>query len=76
MAEERVSLEEQLTSDGWNKRFMGVGQRLEEMVAYYRELGFEVHLEPVDVDELPHEVCNECFLVKSNLYKTIYTRLK
>jgi hypothetical protein len=43
------------------------------MVDQYKELGFEVLLEPVD---LSSEECTSCIAVDPQRYKTIYTRKK
>ncbi|MCA1906017.1 MAG: hypothetical protein LDL11_05445 [Desulfarculus sp.] len=38
----------QLLAQGWVKQFTADEPRLSEAVEEYRELGFEVHLEPLD----------------------------
>jgi hypothetical protein len=43
------------------------------MVEQYKELGFEVLLEPVDTTS---EECTTCITASSERYRTIYTRLK
>ena len=68
-----MSLEEQLKKEGWEKRFTIDEPRLSEMVEQYKELGFEVLLEPVD---LSSEECTSCMAANPQRYKTIYTRLK
>lgn len=68
-----MSREEQLKKEGWGKRFTIDEPRLSEMVEQYRELGFEVLLEPVD---LSSEECTSCIAVDPKRYKTIYTRQK
>jgi aspartate aminotransferase-like enzyme len=65
--------EEELRKEGWEKRFTMDEPRLSEMAAQYRELGFEVLLEPVD---LSSEECTSCIAVAPYRYKTIYTRPK
>ncbi len=66
-----MSLEEQLKKEGWQKRFTIDEPRLSEMVEQYKELGFEVLLEPVD---LSSEECTSCIAVDPKRYRTIYTR--
>jgi hypothetical protein len=66
-----MSREEQLKKEGWEKRFTIDEPRLSEMVEQYKELGFEVLLEPVD---LSSEECTSCIAVDPKRYKTIYTR--
>lgn len=67
--------EEELKKEGWEKRFTMDEPRLSEMVEQYKELGFEVLLEPVDIAS---EECTTCLKDPnfSHRYKTIYTRLK
>ena len=62
--------EEELKIQGWEKRFTIDEPRLSEMVEQYKELGFEVLLEPVD---LSSEECTSCIAVDPKRYKTIYT---
>jgi hypothetical protein len=65
----------QLHEQGWTRRFTTVGRRLNEAVELYRQLGYEVRLEPVDLDEeetAGAESCKNC-LVTTHA-RTIYTR--
>jgi hypothetical protein len=66
-----MSREEELKKQGWEKRFTIDEPRLSEMVEQYKELGFEVLLEPVDSSA---EECTSCITAFPDLYKTIYTR--
>jgi len=68
-----MSREEELKKEGWEKRFTIDEPRLSEMAEQYKELGFEVLLEPVD---LSSEECTSCMTTDPKRYKTIYTRLK
>jgi hypothetical protein len=70
-----MSREEELQKQGWEKRFTIDEPRLSEMVEQYKELGFEVLLEPVDTSS---EECTGCLTdpAFSDRYKTIYTRQK
>ena len=70
-----MTREEELKKEGWEKRFTMDEPRLSEMAEQYRELGFEVLLDPVDTSS---EDCTTCLkdLAFSHLYKTIYTRNK
>ncbi len=63
--------EEKLKEQGWEKRFTIDEPRLSEMVEQYKELGFEVLIEPVD---LSTEECTSCIAAAPDRYKTIYTR--
>ncbi|MBM4324210.1 MAG: hypothetical protein FJ115_11680 [Deltaproteobacteria bacterium] len=68
-----MTREEELKKQGWEKRFTIDEPRLSEMAAQYKELGFEVLLEPVD---LASEECTSCMAADIKRYKTIYTRPK
>lgn len=68
-----MSREEELKKEGWEKRFTIDEPRLSEMAEQYRELGYEVFLEPVDTSS---EECISCISVNPQRYKTIYTRKK
>lgn len=63
---------QQLTLAGWEKRATYDEPRLSEMVEMYKEIGFEVLLEPFSSDEEPG--CAECMKDSPQQYKTIYTR--
>ncbi len=66
-----MTREEELKKEGWEKRFTIDELRLSEMVEQYKELGFEVLLEPVDTSS---EECTTCITAFHDRYKTIYTR--
>jgi aspartate aminotransferase-like enzyme len=70
-----MTREEELKKEGWEKRFTMDEPRLSEMAEQYKELGFEVLLEPVDTSS---EECTTCLKdpAFNQLYKTIYTRHK
>lgn len=68
-----MSREEDLKKQGWEKRFTMDEPRLSEMAEQYKELGFEVLLEPVDPSS---EECTTCITAAADRYKTIYTRRK
>ncbi len=67
----QMTREEELKNQGWEKRFTIDEPRLSEMVEQYKELGFEVLLEPVDTSS---EECTSCITAFADRYKTIYTR--
>lgn len=58
---------------GWEHRFVAAGERAEEMIALYRELGFEVVADPVTPD-IFIDGCETCFGAGSEAYRSIYTR--
>ena len=71
--------ENDLTKEGWMRRFVANEPRLSEMVELYRSMGHEVHLEPiplVDCDSADEESqeCRACFKGFEDQYKVIYTR--
>ena len=68
-----MTREEELKKEGWEKRFTTDEPRLSEMAEQYKELGFEVLLEPLDTSS---EECTICITALSDRYKTIYTRPK
>ena len=68
-----MTREEDLIKEGWEKRFTMDEPRLSEAVEQYKEIGFEVLIEPVDTSS---EECTRCMTVMSDRTKTIYTRPK
>ena len=68
-----MSREDDLKKEGWEKRFTTDEPRLSEMAEQYKELGFEVLLEPVDPSS---EECTVCITAAADRYRTIYTRRK
>ncbi len=67
----------QLQVEGWTRRFTALGRRLNELAELYGELGFEVRLESVDLDQeeiMSAESCRDCFVTMQA--RTIYTRPK
>jgi len=71
---QRTKSEEELFREGWVRRFVGGPPRLQEFVAMYESLGFEVWLEPQPLEELREE-CGDCFLALK-LFRVVYTRSK
>jgi hypothetical protein len=73
---ERVStsVSTNLEEQGWTQRFTAIGFRLNEAVTLYRQLGFDVHLEPASHREelFAAEACQFCFVTTQA--RTIYTR--
>lgn len=63
-----------LQEQGWIPRFTAIGLRLKEAIELYRQLGYEVHLEPADLaeEQLALEACRHCFVTAQA--RTIYTR--
>jgi len=66
-------MSEELKKQGWVKRTTIGEPRLSEIVNEYKSLGFEVHLEPVNLDELDEE-CRRCYGKEADKFKTVYVR--
>jgi hypothetical protein len=65
----------QLQEEGWTRRFTALGRRLNEAAELYRQLGFDVRVEPVDLNEEETAGaggCKDCFVTMQA--RTIYTR--
>lgn len=69
-----MSREEQLRVEGWQKQATYDEPRLSEMADMYREIGMEVHFEPIHPDE--KRGCVGCLATFPDRYQTIYTRRK
>ena len=61
-----------LAREGWERRFMVAGERVEESAALYRRLGFAVRIERPAAAELREE-CGDCRLALT-LFRVVYTR--
>jgi hypothetical protein len=70
---ERESL---LIAQGWTRQFMAGEPRLGEAVQAYLDLGFAVHLEPVDAQACRTGQCTACFQepAAAAQLKVIFTR--
>ena len=64
--------DEVLARDGWERRFVAVGSRLDEATALYEQLGFAVRLEPPTEADLREE-CSDC-CAELQRYRVVYTR--
>ncbi len=59
----------------WTRQGIFDEQRLTELISLYKELGFNVRIEPVDSVELENETgCVECFKENISKYKVLYTK--
>ncbi len=73
---------ERLKKEGWTRQFVANEPRLSEAAAMYREIGFEVRLEPLPEEqdcptcggEEDQEVCRVCFEGSEDQYRIIFTR--
>lgn len=75
LSEAQLSANSELVAQGWERRFITDGLRAREMVGLYTELGYDVHLEPIDQQEFD-EGCEDCALVALLKFVTLYTRKK
>jgi len=66
--------EKKLIKQGWEKQATYDNPRLSEMVEMYKEIGFEVHVEPFNAEN--ETGCSSCMQLMPDLFKTIYTRRK
>jgi hypothetical protein len=69
-----MTLENELTRDGWQKQSTTDEPRLSELAEMYKDIGYDVHLEPFHPEEEPG--CTECMKLQADRYKTIYIRKK
>ncbi|MBW1880645.1 MAG: hypothetical protein JRJ84_19995 [Deltaproteobacteria bacterium] len=63
--------EAEMLADGWERCFVADEPRLSEAVETYREIGFEVRLLPVPLDD---EACTDCMAADPDRYRLIYVR--
>ena len=68
-------MSEQLKKDGWIKCTTIDEPRLSEIIEEYESLGFEIHLEPVKLEDLDEE-CKRCYKDRIHKIKTVYVRRK
>ena len=69
-------------SQGWSRQFVAAEPRLSEAVEMYRELGFQVHLEPLPTPEKTsngqpqgtERKCRVCFEGSEDHYSIIFTK--
>ena len=66
------TMDKRLAEDGWERRSVLSEPRLSEAVQEYKDLGFEVHLEPVQSGD-PETGCDACF-PEGDTSRIIYTR--
>ncbi len=62
----------QLIADGWERRFIADARMARDASDSYRELGYEVRLEPVDAEGLKDE-CAGCKALFAKFH-AVYTR--
>ena len=67
-----VRTEDGLRAQGWTRQNTIDEPRLSELVKMYEDLGLEVHLEPLHLEE--EDRCDDCLKVDPDRFRTIYTR--
>lgn len=67
--------EEELKRRGWVRQFVTDEPRLSEAVELYKELGYEVRLEPASFEEV-NQICKNCLEADCERYKIIYIKKK
>ena len=70
-----MTRQQELENQGWKRQFTADEPRLSEAMEEYRELGFEVLVEPINPSEMTGE-CTSCLMAACDQYKIIYTRRK
>lgn len=73
LTEAHLEPDPELVAQGWERRFMADARRAKEAVELYKEMGYEVHTQPVQPVELADD-CDGCRLVVAFQFQTIYTR--
>ena len=68
-------MSKELEKKGWIKHNTIDDPRLSETIEEYESLGFEVHLEPMKLEDLDKE-CRICYKNQLDKLKTVYTRKK
>ncbi len=58
----------------WDRRNIVDASRVDELVGFYEEIGFEVMVKDFDRSLVPEEECNICLMENVDSFKIIYTR--
>ena len=74
-SEAQLTADPVLTAEGWERRFTADAQRVEEALALYAQLSYEVRAVPLPPGEFEDD-CTDCHAVIAREFKTIYTRRK
>lgn len=64
----------ELVAQGWERRFIADARMTRDALETYSELGYEVRLEPIDVEGLKDE-CTGCKVLLEK-FSVVYTRKK
>jgi hypothetical protein len=73
LSEAQLAPDPARVAEGWERRFITDGMRLDEVVALYEAAGFEVCADPIRGEEFPDD-CDDCQLLGLLRFRTIYTR--
>lgn len=63
----------ELAAEGWQYRWCGEGERLEEQRALYEELGFETKIVPLALSDT-NGACQNCYGNESGRFRVLFTR--
>jgi rfaE bifunctional protein nucleotidyltransferase chain/domain len=67
---------EELTADGWSRRFIAEGPKLAEAKETFEEIGQAVVFKPLDEADLASEECTDCYRQDPGKYRVVYTKKK
>ena len=68
---EDTGTEDELLAEGWKRCFIADEPRLSDAIETYEEMGLEVALLPVDLQD---RECSECMKADPSRYRVIFTR--
>jgi hypothetical protein len=68
----RPQTEEEARGQGYTRNFVADEPRLSEMVETYEELGFDVVVVPISIDD--DAECTECMKQHPERFQVIYTK--
>ena len=71
--ERSLMSQDNIAKEGWIKHTTMDEPRLSEIILEYESLGYEVHLEPVKLEDLGEE-CKKCYQSQIDKLKNVYVR--
>ena len=66
-------MSDKLEKQGWVKRTILREPKLSEIVREYNSLGFDVHLEPITLEDID-EGCNICYENQIEKFRIVYVK--
>ena len=73
LSDQQLAADPILLAQGWQRRFVTDMNRAAEVADLYRQLGFEIRLEPIPQEQFG-EHCDACQLAMLLRFRTIYTK--